>query len=323
MTASSSRERRSRERHAGAPPARAGVEAGNADVIAAHGRHFLIADDSGQRHAAVPRGRQLDAVVGDRVRATATSADQMVIEQIVARRNVIRRSDRFRSKSIAANVDRALVVVSGEPRFDEALLIRVLIAAGAEGVEIGLIATKQDLQPAAAAIEDRLVAHEAIGYPVWRVAVNQTVAEDSREARDFERLTATLANSRSLLLGQSGMGKSTLVNRLVPTAGQQTAAISHALNSGRHTTTDTRAFDLPGGGTLIDSPGFQTFEIEHLTHWEISHALPDFASRLGQCRFNDCLHLDEPGCVIRAACEAGGLDPLRYRLYQDLIARRG
>lgn len=291
--------------------------AGGADIIAAHGRHFLVVDDRGERHAAVPRGRQLEGVVGDRVQIAAASADQMVIEKIEPRRNVIRRSNLFRSKAIAANVDRALVVISGQPHYDEALLLRVLLAAAAEGVAVGLIATKQDLAEAAAAIEPRLAVYERIGIPVWRVS---TARED--DASGLPALRAALAGQRSLLLGQSGMGKSTLVNALVPTAGQQTASISRALNSGRHTTSDTRAFELPGGGTLIDSPGFQTFDIEHLTHWQIGHAMPEFEARLGQCRFNDCLHLDEPGCAMRTAAEAGEIDPLRYRLYRTLIERR-
>ena len=226
---------------------------GNADVVAAHGRHFLIVDDAGQRHAAVARGRQLEVVVGDRVTASTASADQRVIERVEPRRNVIQRSDRYRRKSIAANVDCALLVISGEPRYDEALLLRVLLAARAEDVAAGLVASKQDLLESAAAIEPRLVLFEALGYPVWRVSTN------ADSGTGLDALRAALAGQRTLLLGQSGMGKSTLINALVPGASQQTAAISRALNSGRHTTTDTRAFTLPGGGVLIDSPGFQTF----------------------------------------------------------------
>ena len=291
---------------------------GNADVVAAHGRHFLIVDDAGERHAAVARGRQLEVVVGDRVTASTASADQRVIERVEPRRNVIRRSDRYRSKSIAANVDRALLVISGEPRYDEALLLRVLLAARAEDVAAGLVASKQDLIGSAAAIEPRLALFEALGYPVWRLSTNPEAGQPGLDA-----LRAALAGQRTLLLGQSGMGKSSLVNALVPGASQQTAAISRALNSGRHTTTDTRAFTLPGGGMLIDSPGFQTFEIDHLSHWQIAHAMPEFEALLGQCRFNDCQHGDEPGCAIRTAALAERLDPLRYRLYRELTASRG
>lgn len=294
-----------------------GLEHGTADVVAAHGRHVLLRDDHGQDHAAMLRGRRREAVVGDRVVAVPASDDQWVIEAVVPRRNLVRRSDAFRDKPIAANLDQALVVVSGEPRFDEALLLRVLIALAAEGVPSGLIATKSDLAGPTTAIAPRLAAHEAIGLVVLRVAMRG-------ETTGLDALRQQLAGRRTLLLGQSGMGKSTLVNALVPTAAQQTASISRALNSGRHTTTFTRAFHLPEGGTLIDSPGFQMFEVDHLTRWQVDHAMPEFAALLGHCRFNDCEHRGEPGCAVAEACDDGRIDPLRYRLYRDLIeGRRG
>jgi ribosome biogenesis GTPase len=292
-----------------------GPERGNADVVAAHGRHVLLRDDDGQTHAAMLRGRRREAVVGDRVVAVPASDDQWVIEAVAPRRNLVRRSDAFRDKPIAANVDLALVVVSGEPRFDEALLLRVLIALAAEGVPSGLIATKSDLAGPTAAIASRLAAHEAIGLIVLRVAMRG-------EMTGLDAMRQQLAGRRTLLLGQSGMGKSTLVNALVPTAAQQTASISRALNSGRHTTTFTRAFHLPGGGTLIDSPGFQMFEVDHLTRWQVDHAMPEFTTLLGRCRFNDCEHRGEPGCAVAEACDDGRIDALRFRLYRDLIEGR-
>ncbi|MET0508444.1 MAG: ribosome small subunit-dependent GTPase A [Burkholderiaceae bacterium] len=348
---------------------------GNADVVAAYGRHVLLRDDQGRPHAAVIRGRRREAVVGDRVVAAPASSDQMIIEQIAARRNVVRRSDGFREKSIAANLDRAFVVVSGAPRFDEALLLRVLIALGAEGIATGLIVTKSDLAEATAAIMPRLAVHEALGIPILRVSAGRgddgaaggdatgdatgdavgdatgvaasgasgsasgsatsdatgdatgVAASDAAggapgDATGLGALSATLGGGRTLLLGQSGMGKSTLVNALIPTAAQQTASISRALNSGRHTTTVTRAFELPGGGTLIDSPGFQTFEVDHLSRWQIDHAMPEFADLLGHCRFNDCEHRGEPGCAVLEAREAGRIDDLRLRLYRELIDGR-
>jgi ribosome biogenesis GTPase len=321
---------------------------GNADVVAAHGRHILLRDDQGRPHAAVIRGRRRETVVGDRVVAAPASSDQMIIEQIATRRNVVRRSDGLREKSIAANLDRAFIVVSGAPRFDEALLLRVLIGLGAEGIAAGLIVTKGDLAEATAAIMPRLAVHEALGIPILRVTAGRGAGggacDDGRAAggeglarglascdrtdvvanagAGLGALSAVLRGGRTLLLGQSGMGKSTLVNALIPNADQQTASISRALNSGRHTTTVTRAFELPGGGTLIDSPGFQTFEVDHLSRWQIDHAMPEFESLLGHCRFNDCEHRGEPGCAILEAREAGRIDALRLRLYQELIDGR-
>ena len=106
----------------------------------------------------------------------------------------------------------------------------------------------------------------------------------------------------------------------MPTASQQTNEISTALSSGRHTTTFSRAFILPDGQSwLIDTPGFQQFELAHLSRWQLLHAMPEFRPYLGQCRFNDCQHHDEPGCAIRDAAERGDIDPHRYELFQQLV----
>lgn len=290
------------------------VDRGTGYVIAAHGRSFLIGigrEGDGDTLVAVTRGRRGDCVVGDTVRWMRVAVDQAVIEQVEPRRNLVRRADRFKTKSIAANLDQALAVVSGEPLFDEALLLRVAIAMAAEGIPLGIVATKMDLTAAVPALTPRLDVLRRLGYPVHELALKNA-------PRGLDALRTVLEGRRTLLLGQSGMGKSTLVNALVPDADQQTAAISSALNSGRHTTTFTRAFPLPGSGLIIDSPGFQTFEISHLSSWEKAHAMPEFVPLLGRCRFNDCGHRDEPGCAIRGALAEGRIDPLRYRLFCEL-----
>ena len=263
---------------------------------------------------AVTRGRKGDVVVGDRVTLTQVSADQAVIESVAPRRNLVRRSDGFRTKAIAANVDQAIVVVSGHPGFDEALLLNVAIALAAESIPFRLAVTKIDLVDETRAIERRLSVWRTLGTPTDALSLKGT-------PRGLDALRAALAGRRTLLMGQSGMGKSTLVNALVPDAEQRTAAISEALSSGKHTTTFSREFALPGldeqgrQGTIIDSPGFQAFGIAHLSTWEKAHAMPEFAPLLGQCRFNDCRHRDEPGCAIRQALEKGAIDPLRHRLF--------
>ena len=133
-------------------------------------------------------------------------------------------------------------------------------------------------------------------------------------------LAPWLAGRTTLLLGQSGMGKSTLVNCLIPNAGLRTQEISTALDAGRHTTTFTRLFDLPAplSGRIIDSPGFQTFGLEHLSESQRLHAMPECQALLGQCRFHSCTHRDEPGCAIRAAVKDGRIDERRYSLLLKL-----
>ena len=257
------------------------------------------------------RGRRSDCVVGDRVTFSLLNSQQAVIDSVLPRSNRVTRSDSFRSKTIAANIDLAGIVISGYPRFNEALLVRILIALEAEAIPCLLIATKQDLDVSREAMAARQEAYRSLGYPVIATAAKAAPAS-------LRPLAQELHGKRTLLLGESGMGKSTLINALVSGAEQQTAAISEALASGRHTTTFTRAFELADGGWILDSPGFQTFEIAHLSRWQRVHAMPEFRSLLGRCRFNDCSHGKEPGCAIRVAAQEGRIDPLRYKLFTEL-----
>lgn len=284
-----------------------------ADVIATYGRHFLLVPrHDAHPQAAMALGRRLDCVVGDQVIYRQASQGPSAIESVAPRRNQIRRRDAFREKTIAANVDQAAILISGYPAFDEALLMRLLLALTAEDIPALVLVTKQDLVHASQQITQRTDCYARLGYPMLAISA----------LHDPASLTAVqqhLVGKRTVLLGQSGMGKSTLLNALVPTAGQQTREISEALASGRHTTTFSRAFILPDGTSwLIDTPGFQQFELAHLSRWQLLHAMPEFRPYLGQCRFNDCQHRDEPGCAIRAAAQQGEIDPHRYALFLEL-----
>lgn len=283
-----------------------------ARVLASFGRQFWLRADSGEELSAVTRGRQADVYVGDQVECRVLGAGQAVIEQVQSRSNLLRRSDAHRSKALAANLDQAAIVISGEPPFSEELLVRVLIAAEREGIDCLLLATKADIPGAMAAIEPRLQVYERLGYPVVRLAAKAD--PEGSVARLHERLS----ERRTLLLGQSGMGKSTLVNLLVPGAELRTQSISQALQTGRHTTTFTRAFEMAAGGWLIDSPGFQVFGLAHLSVSEIEHGMREFLPLLGQCRYHNCSHRHEPHCAIQAAVQSGGIDARRYGLHVQI-----
>jgi ribosome biogenesis GTPase len=290
------------------------VTAAPATVRAAHGRLFYLRLDDGSARSAVTRGKRTDVVAGDRVEIGELGAGQAVIERVLPRANVLRRSDSRREKPIAANIDQAAITLSGHPVFSEELLLRVLIAAEREGIACLLLATKSDLAAAAAAIEPRLAIYERLGYTVLRLAAR------TDPQRTIATLHAHLAGRTTLLLGQSGMGKSTLVNLLVPGADMATREISEVLQAGRHTTTFTRAFELSGAaGWLIDSPGFQVFGLDHLSATEIEHGMREFVPLLGRCRFHNCSHRHEPGCAVRAAVDAGAIDARRYALYVAMI----
>jgi ribosome biogenesis GTPase len=283
-------------------------------VIAAHGRHYLVAPEDGRALLqCFPRGKRSEVAVGDRVIYEPTSADQGVIVEIGERRNLLYRSDQFKSKLFAANLDQLLIVLATEPHFSEDLLGRALVAAEANELKPLIVLNKTDVEAALPGARRRLVRYTALGYTVVELSI-KTQPEAARAVLDEH-----LRGRSTLLLGQSGMGKSTLVNLVVPNAEVATREISTALNSGRHTTTFTRLYPLPDGGALIDSPGFQEFGLHHLTEGRLERAFPEFRPLLPNCRFYNCHHLQEPGCAILEAVANGSIAPARHALYAQLV----
>ena len=281
-------------------------------MVAAHGRHVVVETPDGQRVHCHPRGKKSELVVGDHVRWQPTG-DGGVIEHLEPRRNLLFRQDEWRTKSFAANLDQLLVLVAGEPVFSESQLTRALVAAREAGIPTLIGLNKTDL-PSSAAARARLAPYVAMGSVVIELAL-KTQPEAAK---------ATLAqhlNGRvTLVLGPSGMGKSTLINLLVPQAAAQVGEISQALQAGRHTTTTSTWYWLEDTrqGALIDSPGFQEFGLRQVKPEQLAGLMPDFAAAMGDCKFHNCSHRHEPGCGVRAAMERGEISPSRQRIYESL-----
>lgn len=281
-------------------------------VIAAHGRHYLV-DASGRKLLAVTRGKKSDVAAGDIVELKETSRDQAVIEKIAERKTLLYRSDQYKSKLLAANLTRLLIVVATEPGFSDDLVSRALVAAEAAGIEAHLVLNKIDLAGSLPKTRERLSLYSALGYPVHEVSA-QAAPEATRD-----KLMPLMRGESSILIGQSGMGKSSLINLLVPGAEIATREISEALDSGKHTTTFTRLYSIDEKTSVIDSPGFQEFGLYHLTEGMLERAFREFAPYLGKCRFYNCHHVAEPGCAIQGGVESGGIAPMRHALYRQLL----
>ena len=299
-------------------PATASAELRPGRVVAAHGRHCLVETPDGERRICHPRGKKNPVVVGDAV-LWQTSGDEGSIERVEPRRNLFYRQDELRTKSIAANLDQVLVLLAADPEFSERQLARALIAAEAEGIAVLVVLNKQDLQPAFDRAWARLAPYRRMGVNVLPLCLSADAEHG------LERLQQRLAGRVTLVLGPSGVGKSTLVNRLVPHASALTGEISRALKSGKHTTTSTTWYwtDEHRHTALIDSPGFQEFGLRHIDPMQLAAYMPDIKPHVAECRFYNCTHQHEPGCGVMAAANTGGgtsaIGANRYRIYSDLF----
>ncbi len=282
-------------------------------IVATHGRHYLVEGVNGQRLLCVTRGKKGGAACADRVEYREIASGQGVIEQVLPRTNLFYRSDLHRTKLLAANVTQVAVVLASEPPFSEDLLGRALVAAGVLEISTLVLLNKCDLIERRDAARLRLAPYSALGYRVIEISVKTDPAGTRATLRPL------LSRHSTLLLGQSGMGKSSLLNLLVPGAAAATNEISQALHAGKHTTTDARLYRLPeDDGELIDTPGFQEFGLAHLSPGEIERAFPELAPYLGKCRFYNCSHLNEPACAVRGALASGAIASARYTLFEEL-----
>ena len=248
-----------------------------------------------------------------------TGATSAVIEGLLPRRNYLERSDAHKRKGIAANIDQVLVLAAVEPRASEEFLTRVLLIADAAGVNTLLALNKIDL-PGADQARARLMIFVGAGHELIEFSARPAhAAAPSAPKALLERLQGRC----TVLCGQSGMGKSSLVNALIPTAAAVTGELSSALSSGRHTTTFSRLYHIDTHSTLIDCPGMQEVGIHHLSHADLAAGFREFAPLLGHCRFANCRHVHEPDCAIRMQAAGGGISRERLALFQKLVAETG
>ena len=278
-------------------------------ITAAFGRHYEILLADGRIVNGIPRAKKSPFACGDRITLGPLHDTEAQILGHLPRSSLLYRSDEWKQKLIAANATQIVLVVATEPGFSDELISRAAAAADHERLRVVIALNKADLPASLPAAREQLAPFIVLGLPVVELSARDDVAP----------LRPWLAGQVSVLVGQSGMGKSTLTNALVPGAGAATREISTALDSGKHTTTHARLYRMDADSALIDSPGLQEFGLAHVSEMDIAHAFVEFRPYLGHCRFSNCRHLVEPGCAVLEATTAGKIDKRRLGTFHKLV----
>ncbi len=287
-------------------------------VLVSYGGQGVVLLDDGERKRCKYRRNVGRPYCGDRVLVARADEASLVVERVLPRKNeFVRTDDRQRRHIIAANLDQVLIVVATRPLPSRDLMERYLLAVHSLGIEPVIVYNKTDLQvaPGETANGVQVLAHmpdyEALGYTVIRTSC--------KTAPGITGLQSILKDRTSILVGQSGVGKSSLINQLIPDLQIQTGELSKATGKGTHTTTSTILYQLTDGGYLIDSPGVWEYGIWKLENDELAVGFIEFEPWLGQCRFNNCLHASEPDCAIKQAVADGFIQDWRYQSYLRLL----
>lgn len=283
-------------------------------VVSSHGRDAVVEDAARRRIHCRLQGRRLAVVCGDDVRwiAADTEGAAGLITEIGPRRTELARMNlRGKSELVAANLTQLVSVIAPLPAPDLGLCDRYLAAAEWAGLKACVVANKSDLPDARTLLGEALDSYAALGYPV--------VWASKRAPGGAQELAARLKDEISVLVGQSGVGKSSLINLLVPGVEATVQEISRAAETGKHTTSVSSLYQLPSGGDLVDSPGVRDFAPPLPPLREIAGGFREIARLAAGCRFKDCMHLREPGCAVLAAVNTGEIPARRIASYRQLV----
>lgn len=284
-------------------------------VYGAYGTRYEVLLATGDRVQVKAKGRRLKPIAGDFVTLSADGAGDSVITDVEPRSNAFPRVTRGGERvDLVANLDLVVIVIAPKPQPSRDLVNKYLVACALIDIPAAVYLHKSDLLDARAEAgwrrRQRLL--QPLGYRTGEGRV--------KPEPDLDGLHALLGTGTSVLVGQSGVGKSSLIGALVPTAAPKTSALSRSTGKGRHTTTAAQLFTLPTGGTLVDSPGVWEYGLWAMSPSELADGFVEFRHFQHRCRFSDCRHLSEPACAVREAVEAGEIHDARYASYVRLAA---
>jgi len=284
-------------------------------VIINFGKNQLVEDTSGDIHRCVARRGLPQIVCGDEVEWQQTGDGSGVIETLQPRRTVLYRADGNDSqRPLVANIDQLIIEAALEPALDYFLIDKYCIAAELAHTEPLIIVNKADL------LQDKDRERIASLISEYRHIGYTTLLTSALKNTGIDAFADSLAGKTSILVGQSGVGKSSLIKRLLPDREIAVGKLSEASGLGKHTTTSTTLYHLPQGGHLIDSPGVRDFHLGKVAAGDLGNGFREFHPYLGQCKFNDCRHLAEPGCAIHAAVAEGNILERRMQSYRRLVS---
>ena len=276
-------------------------------VITRYGQRQLVESNNGDLFQATGRQNIGLSVAGDRVLFQKIEGDEGVVTAVYPRKTELKRQDRL----IAANIDQLWLVVAIEPHYQFELIDRYLIMAENSNLPINIIVNKIELSNNDNQLSNDFSHYIDLGYDVHFLSV--------KNKTNLEKLKKSLVDRSHIFLGQSGVGKSSLINSLIPDLDLRVNEISTKSKLGKHTTTNTTIYHIPSGGDLIDSPGIREFQLDDLTEKQIVNGFREFKSLIGKCRFRNCQHINEPNCAIKKAIESGNINSSRYESYLNIL----
>ena len=284
-----------------------------AQIIAAYSRRMRLRMADGSEVEARIKGKKLRPVCGDRVNAEAIdNEDDWLITGILNRDNALTRPNlRGKTEVLAANIQLLVVVAAPSPRPDWFIVDRYLAAAENMGVPAAVVYNKTDLAECGTESKADLVVYDNAGYTVIRCSADN--------GSNIELVKQTIGDSIAIVVGQSGVGKSSIINELMGGREQRTAEVSTKTGEGKHTTVNSMMLDLPGGGFVIDSPGVRDFAPALESPGQVVRGFREIENAGHDCRFANCKHLQEPACAVKTAVESDEISARRYESYRRLL----